>query len=75
MDAEAQLQSFIDKFDDDNRALIRGLRAALRVRLPSCAELVWDNHNFLVIGFSNRAAKRLHRLDCSDRVGRKPINH
>ena len=52
MNAEAQLQSFIDKFGDDNRTLIRGLRAALRSRLPSCAELVWDNYNFLVLGFS-----------------------
>lgn len=52
MDAEAKLQSFIDKFDDDNRMLIRSVRAALQVRLPSCAELIWDNYNFLVIGYS-----------------------
>ena len=51
-EAEAQLQSFIDKFDEDNQALIRGLRAALLLRLPSCAELVWDNYNFFVIGYS-----------------------
>ena len=51
-DAEQQLQSFIDKFDEDNRALIRSLRAALRLRLPSCAELVYDNYNFFVIGYS-----------------------
>jgi hypothetical protein len=51
-DSETQLQSFIDKFDEDNRLLIRRLRAALRLRLPSCAELVWDNYNFFVIGYS-----------------------
>jgi hypothetical protein len=50
--AEAQLESFIDKFDDANAALIRSLRAALQARLPDCAELVYDNYNFLVIGFS-----------------------
>ena len=51
-DAEAQVQCFIDKFDPENAALIRDLRAALRARLPGCAELVYDNYNFFVIGFS-----------------------
>ena len=51
-EAEAQLQSFIAKFDEDNRTLIHETRAALRERLPSCAELVWDNYNFFVIGYS-----------------------
>ena len=50
--AEQQLESFIAKFDDPNQALIRGLRSALRQRLPDCAELVWDNYNFFVIGYS-----------------------
>lgn len=52
IDAEAQLQSFVDKFDDDNRALIWETRTALRARFPDCAELVWDNYNFFVIGYS-----------------------
>ena len=52
VNAEAQLQSFVDKFDDDNRALILETRAALRARFPDCAELVWDNYNFFVIGYS-----------------------
>ena len=51
-DAEAQLESFICKFDPDNQALIRSIRAALKKRLPDCAELVWDNYNFFVIGYS-----------------------
>ena len=51
-DAEAQLESFICKFDPDNRALIHSIRAALKKRLPDCAELVWDNYNFFVIGYS-----------------------
>lgn len=49
---EAQLASFIGKFDDDNQRLIRDTRAALRELLPDCAELVWDNYNFFVIGYS-----------------------
>jgi Domain of unknown function (DU1801) len=51
-DAEVQLQSFIDKFDAGNAKLIRDLRRALRSRFPTCAELVYDNYNFLVIGYS-----------------------
>jgi hypothetical protein len=51
-DAEAQLDCFIGKFDPDNQALIRSIRAALRIRLPDCAELVYDNYNFFVIGYS-----------------------
>lgn len=50
--ADAQVESFIDKFDPDNQALIRSTRAALRTRLPDCAELVYDNYNFFVIGYS-----------------------
>lgn len=52
MDAEAQLESFISKFDPVNQALIRSIRAALKIRLPTCAELVYDNYNFFVIGYS-----------------------
>lgn len=52
MDAEAQLESFINKFDSVNQALIRSIRAALKMRLPTCAELVYDNYNFFVIGYS-----------------------
>jgi len=51
-DPEAQLQSFIDKFAPDNQALIRSIRAALRKRFPGANELVYDNYNFLVIGYS-----------------------
>jgi hypothetical protein len=50
--AEAQLGSFISKFDDDNQRLIGEVRSAMRARLPDCAEMVWDNYNFLVIGYS-----------------------
>jgi hypothetical protein len=49
---EKKLQSFIDKFESKHRALIRALRRALRKRLPTANELVWDNYNFFVIGYS-----------------------
>jgi hypothetical protein len=51
-DAEKQLKRFIDKFDPKNQALIRAVRKIFRKRLPSANELVWDNYNFFVIGYS-----------------------
>ena len=48
---ELQLASFIDKFDTKNAALIRSVRKALRRRLPTANELVYDNYNFFVIGY------------------------
>ena len=50
--AEAQLRSFIDKFAPKDRKLIRAVRAAMRKRFPTAHELVWDNYNFFVIGYS-----------------------
>ena len=49
---EQQLAAFIAKFDSKNQALIRSVRRALRRRLPTANELVWDNYNFFVIGYS-----------------------
>ena len=51
-DAEKQLQGFIDKFEPEHQALIRAMRKALRKRMPSANELVWDNYNFFVVGYS-----------------------
>ena len=47
-----QLAGFVAKFDPANAKLIRSSRAALRKRLPTATELVYDNYNFLAIGFS-----------------------
>ena len=52
---EAQVKSFIGKFDPDNQSLIRAVRRALRKRLPTATELVYDNYNFFVIGYSPTA--------------------
>jgi hypothetical protein len=51
-DAEKQLQGFIDKFEPEHQALIRAMRKALRRRMPSANELVWDNYNFFVLAYS-----------------------
>lgn len=50
---ETQLAGFIDKFDPAMAKLIRSIRAALRKRLPTAIELVYDNYNFFVIGYSS----------------------
>lgn len=50
--AEEQLKAFIDKFSPEDQRLIRAVRRALRKRLPSAHELVYDNYNFFVIGYS-----------------------
>jgi Domain of unknown function (DU1801) len=46
-----QLEGFISKFDPSNQALIRAVRKALRRRLPTANELVYDNYNFFVVGY------------------------
>jgi hypothetical protein len=51
-DAEEQVQSFIDKFSEEHQALIRSVRKAVRKRFPAANELVYDNYNFFVIGYS-----------------------
>jgi hypothetical protein len=50
--ASAQLREFIAKFDKQNQALLRLARTKLRKRFPTAHELVYDNYNFFVIGYS-----------------------
>ena len=50
--AETQLKGFIAKFEPNHQTLIRAVRKALRKRLPTACELVYDNYNFFVIGYS-----------------------
>lgn len=50
--AEEQLTSFVAKFDPERQALIRAIRQAIRKKLPTANELVYDNYNFFVIGYS-----------------------
>lgn len=51
-DAEKQLKAFVAKFDAKDQQLIRAVRRAMRKRLPTANELVYDNYNFFVIGYS-----------------------
>jgi hypothetical protein len=51
-DPESQLQRFIEKFEPEHQKLIRACRKALKRRFPSANELVYDNYNFFVIGYS-----------------------
>jgi hypothetical protein len=55
LDAEIQLSEFIAKFDLANQELIREARGRMRARFPSAYELVYDNYNFFVIGYSPTA--------------------
>jgi Domain of unknown function (DU1801) len=50
--AAQQLAAFIAKFDPAIGRLVRVARAALRHRLPTAIELVYDNYNALAIGFA-----------------------
>ena len=52
MTAESELAGFIAKFDPQMQQLIRACREALQARFPEAVQLVYDNYNFLVIGFS-----------------------
>lgn len=46
-----QLASFIRKFKSENAALIRGSLKKMRALFPDAVQLVYDNYNFLVVGF------------------------
>ncbi len=48
----AQIAGFLAKFDPPMAKLIKSCRAALRKRFPTAIELVYDNYNFFVIGYS-----------------------
>ena len=50
--AEKVLGTFIAKFDAKDQRLIRAVRTAVRKRLPTAHELIYDNYNFFVIGYS-----------------------
>jgi len=47
----SSIAPFLAKFDPTMARRIRACRAALRKRLPTAQELVYDNYNFFVIGY------------------------
>jgi hypothetical protein len=50
-DAQAQLDSFLDKYDPEVAAFARRALAKMRKLVPGAIEMVYDNYNWLVIGF------------------------
>src|SRR5215217_7479241 len=48
---EKQVASFIGKFDPKVAQLARSTRSSLRKRFPTAVEQVYDNYNFLAIGY------------------------
>src|SRR5438552_17938251 len=50
--AGMQLRAFLEKFAPKDQRLIRAVRSTVRKRFPTANELVWDNYNFFVIGYS-----------------------
>lgn len=51
MNAQAQLDGFIDKYAPEVAADARALLARLTTRIPGAQILVYDNYNALAIGF------------------------
>src|SRR3954451_4835062 len=51
MDAEARLNSFIDRYTPEIAADARRALALVTARLPTATRLVYDNYNALVVGF------------------------
>jgi len=58
-----QLAVFIGKFEPKLAKLIRQCRTELRKLVPTANELVYDNYNFFVIGYS--ATERVSDCICS----------
>jgi hypothetical protein len=50
--AESELTRFIEKFEPEHQKALRAVRRRLRRRFPTATELVYDNYNFFVIGYS-----------------------
>lgn len=48
-----QLAGFIARYDPAVAALARAARAVLRKRFPTALELVYDNYQFLAIGYAS----------------------
>ena len=51
MDAEAELDTFIDRYSPEVAADARRALSIMRQWLPTATRLVYDNYNALVVGF------------------------
>ncbi len=63
-EAQAQLDSFLDKYDPEVAAFARRALARMRKLVPGAIEMVYDNYNWLVIGFgpSERPSEAIFSL-------------
>ncbi len=52
MTPKAQLKSFMARFTPEVETLAQRILVKMRARFPSAIQMVYDNYNFLVIGFS-----------------------
>jgi hypothetical protein len=50
-DAQAQLDSFLAKYDPEVETVARRALGKMRKLMPGAIEMVYDNYNWLVIGF------------------------
>jgi len=66
-----QVEGFIDKFEPAMAKRIRDVRAALRKRMPTAIELVYDNYNFFVIGYCS--APRSSDCICSQAADKNGV--
>jgi hypothetical protein len=53
LDAQAQLDGFIDRYSPEVASDARRALDFLRARLPTATRLVFDNYNALVVGFGS----------------------
>jgi hypothetical protein len=51
-EAQAQLDSFLSKYDPEVETVARRALGKMRKLMPGAIEMVYDNYNWLVIGFS-----------------------
>jgi hypothetical protein len=51
-EAERQLESFLAKYDPEVASFARRALVKMRKLVPGAVEMVYDNYNWLVIGFS-----------------------
>src|SRR5262245_65129496 len=52
LSSEAELRSFINRFDPKEQNVFRSVRAAVRKRFPTVNELAYDYPDSVVIGYS-----------------------
>src|SRR5580693_9787544 len=51
-EAQGQLDSFLAKYDPEVETIARRVLGKMRKLMPGAIEMVYDNYNWLVIGFS-----------------------